>query len=40
MSKKTIPPLHVALGYANVIDADLVSRVRPKTQSIETWSSC
>jgi hypothetical protein len=26
MSKKTIPPLHVALGYASVTDADLVAQ--------------
>ena len=26
MAKKTIPPLHVALGYAAVTDADLVTQ--------------
>src|SRR5260370_19775889 len=26
MAKKTIPPLHVALGYASVTDADLVAQ--------------
>jgi len=26
MAKKTIPPLHVALGYGRVTDADLVTQ--------------
>jgi hypothetical protein len=26
MAKKTIPPLHIALGYAAVTDADLVTQ--------------